>query len=99
MLDYVQDPTSFIFGITEPIGNFLLEYFLEPLRLVLVETPWFVVLGGLTAIAFVLSGLRPAITTLADARRDRRDGRLGRGDGHRLPGARGHRARGRCSGS
>ena len=38
-LDYVQDPTSFIFGITEPIGNFLLERFLEPLRLVLVETP------------------------------------------------------------
>jgi glycine betaine/proline transport system permease protein len=62
VLDYVQDPDSFIFGITEPIGNFLLEYFLEPLRSVLVETPWFVVLLGLTAIAFVLSGIRPAIT-------------------------------------
>jgi glycine betaine/proline transport system permease protein len=62
-LDYVQDPDSFIFGITEPVGNFLLEYLLEPLRVVLVETPWFVMLGGLTAIAFVLSGLRPAITT------------------------------------
>jgi glycine betaine/proline transport system permease protein len=61
-LDYVQDPDSFIFGITEPVGNFLLEKFLEPLRLVLVETPWFVVLGGLTAMAFALSGLRPAIT-------------------------------------
>ena len=61
-LDYVQDPDSFIFGITEPIGNFLLEYMLEPLRSVLVETPWFVILGGLTAIAFVLSGIRPAIT-------------------------------------
>jgi glycine betaine/proline transport system permease protein len=61
-LDYVQDPSSFIFGITEPIGNFLLENLLEPLRKVLVETPWFVVLGGLTAIAYVLSGLRPAIT-------------------------------------
>jgi glycine betaine/proline transport system permease protein len=64
-LDYVQDPTSFIFGITEPIGNFLLEKFLEPLRLVLVETPWFFVLAGFSAIAYVLSGLRPAITTLA----------------------------------
>ena len=60
-LDYVQDPSSFIFGITEPVGNFLLENLLEPLRKVLVETPWFVVLGGLTAIAFVLSGLRPAV--------------------------------------
>jgi glycine betaine/proline transport system permease protein len=61
-LDYVQDPSSFIFGITEPVGNFLLEGFLEPLRRVLVETPWFIVLGGLTAIAYVLSGARPAIT-------------------------------------
>ena len=60
-LDYVQDPDSFIFGITEPLGNFLLEYFLEPLRVLLVESPWFVVLGGLTAIAFVISGLRPAL--------------------------------------
>jgi glycine betaine/proline transport system permease protein len=62
-LDYVQDPDSFIFGITEPIGNFVLEYFLEPLRVVLVESPWFVILAGLTAIAFVLSGMRPAVTT------------------------------------
>ena len=62
VLDYVQDPASFIFKITEPIGNFLLEYMLEPLRVLLVETPWFVVLAGLTAIAFVLSGKRPAIT-------------------------------------
>jgi glycine betaine/proline transport system permease protein len=64
VLDYVQDPSSFVFGITEPIGNFLLEYMLEPLRIVLVETPWFIVLAGLTAIAFVISGLRPAITAL-----------------------------------
>jgi len=63
VLDYVQDPDSFIFGITEPIGNFLLEYMLEPIRILLMESPWFVVLAGLTAIAFVLSGLRPAITT------------------------------------
>jgi glycine betaine/proline transport system permease protein len=62
VLDYVQNPDSFIFGITEPVGNFLLEYMLEPLRVVLMESPWFVVLAGLTAIAFVLSGPRPAIT-------------------------------------
>jgi glycine betaine/proline transport system permease protein len=61
-LDYVQDPDKFLFGITEPVGNFMLEYMLEPLRMVLMESPWFVVLAGLTAIAFVLSGLRPAIT-------------------------------------
>jgi glycine betaine/proline transport system permease protein len=62
VLDYVQDPNSFVFGITEPVGNFLLEHLLEPLRVVLVETPWFIVLAGLTAIAFVISGLGPAIT-------------------------------------
>jgi glycine betaine/proline transport system permease protein len=63
VLDYVQDPASFIFGITEPIGNFVLEYLLEPLRILLVETPWFVILAGFTAIAFVLSGMWPAIIT------------------------------------
>ena len=36
---------------------------LEPLRIVLVEGPWFVILAGMTAIALVLSGTRPAITT------------------------------------
>jgi glycine betaine/proline transport system permease protein len=61
-LDYVQDPSSFIFGITEPIGNFLVEYALEPLRVWLVEMPWFVTIAGLTGIAFLVSGLRPAIT-------------------------------------
>ena len=64
VLDYVQDPDSLVFKITEPIGNFVLENFLEPLRAVLVESPWFVTLGGLTLIAFVLSGMRPAITAL-----------------------------------
>ncbi len=62
VLDFVQNPDKFLFGITEPVGNFMLEYMLEPIRVVLMESPWFVVLAGLTAIAFVLSGLRPAIT-------------------------------------
>jgi glycine betaine/proline transport system permease protein len=63
-LDYVQDPSSFVFAITEPIGNFLVQYGLEPLRAFLVETPWFVTLFGAVAIAYVLSGLRPAIIAL-----------------------------------
>ena len=62
VLDYVQDPTSFIFGITEPIGDFLVKYALEPLRVFLVETPWFVTLFGLGAIAWIISGRRAAIT-------------------------------------
>jgi len=62
VLDYVQDPNSFVFGITEPIGNFLVKYALEPLRVFLVEMPWFVTIGGFTAIAYLVSGRRPAIT-------------------------------------
>ena len=62
VLDYVQDPSSFIFGITEPIGNFLVKYALEPLRVWLVEMPWFVTIAGLATIAFLTSGLRPAVT-------------------------------------
>jgi glycine betaine/proline transport system permease protein len=62
VLDYVQDPDSFIFGITEPVGDFLVRYGLEPLRKFLVELPWYVTIAGLTAIAFIVSGRRPAIT-------------------------------------
>jgi glycine betaine/proline transport system permease protein len=65
VLDYVQDPDSFIFGITEPVGNFLVEYGLEPLRKFLVELPWYVTIAGLTAIAFLISGRRPAIIVAA----------------------------------
>jgi glycine betaine/proline transport system permease protein len=63
VLDYVQDPTSFVFHITEPIGNFILEHLLLPLQAFLMEGPWFTTLAGLTLIALVISGLRPAITT------------------------------------
>ena len=63
-LDYVQDPSSFIFGITDPVGNFILEKLLQPVQNLLMDTPWFIVIGCATALAFVLSGLRPAITAL-----------------------------------
>jgi glycine betaine/proline transport system permease protein len=64
VLDYIQDPTTFVFSITESVGNFLLTKFLEPLRVFLVDTPWFVLLAALSAIAYVISGLRPAVITL-----------------------------------
>ena len=63
VLDYVQDPTSFVFQITEPVGNFILTKLLLPLQAFLVEGPWFTTLAGLVLIALVISGLRPAITT------------------------------------
>jgi glycine betaine/proline transport system permease protein len=65
VLDSVQDPTSFVFSITEPAGVFILQKLLLPLQGFLVEGPWFVTVAGLTAIAFAVSGLRPALTTLA----------------------------------
>jgi len=63
-LDYVQDPFSFAFSITQPTGTFIFQQLLQPLQAFLVDTPWFVTILGLTAIAFVVSGLRPALTTL-----------------------------------
>jgi glycine betaine/proline transport system permease protein len=65
VLDYVQDPTTWVFQITEPVGNFILTKLLLPLQGFLVEGPWFTTLLGLTLIAFVVSGLRPAITTFS----------------------------------
>ncbi|MGZ8717047.1 MAG: ABC transporter permease, partial [Gaiellaceae bacterium] len=64
VLDYVQDPSTFVFHITSPIGNFLVQYGLSPLRSFFVETPWPAMAFGLAVIAFLISGLRPAVITL-----------------------------------
>jgi glycine betaine/proline transport system permease protein len=65
VLDYVQNPGTFIFHITNPIGNFIVQYGLGPLRSFFVELPWPAMAFGLALIAFLISGLRPAIVTLA----------------------------------
>jgi glycine betaine/proline transport system permease protein len=62
-LDYVQNPATFVFHITNPIGNFIVQRGLEPLRSFFVETPWPAMGFGLVLIAFLLSGLRPAVIT------------------------------------
>ena len=64
VLDYVADPTTWVFAITSRLGTFILQQLLLPLQEFLVEGPWFTTVAGLTAIAFVVSGLRPALTTL-----------------------------------
>jgi glycine betaine/proline transport system permease protein len=64
-LDYVQNPSTFVFHITNPVGNFIVEYGLTPLRSFFVETPWPAMTFGLALIAFLVSGLRPALITLA----------------------------------
>jgi glycine betaine/proline transport system permease protein len=63
VLDYVQNPSAFVFHVTEPIGNFLVQRCLVPLRDLFVDTPWFVTVGGLVALALVVSGRRAALTT------------------------------------
>ncbi len=64
VLDYIGDPFSFAFSVTQPTGTFIYQHLLQPLQEFLVEGPWFTTVVGLTAIAFVVSGLRPALTTL-----------------------------------
>ena len=64
VLDYVQEPTTFLFrDITNPLGTFLVVHMIQPLQTFLMETPWYITLAGLVAVAYVLSGLRPAVTT------------------------------------
>ena len=65
VLDYIQDPTTIVFSFTEPLGNFIVVHLVQPLLQFLVEAPWFTTLVGVTAIAFVVSGVRPAVATLA----------------------------------
>jgi glycine betaine/proline transport system permease protein len=60
-LDYVQNPSTWVFHITEPTGNFIVQHGLTPLNSFFTETPWFILAGGLVLIAFLLSGLRPAL--------------------------------------
>jgi glycine betaine/proline transport system permease protein len=64
-LDYVQNPSTWIFGITSPIANFIVEHGIVPLRNFFVETPWPVTIAGLTLIALLLSGRRPALVVLS----------------------------------
>jgi glycine betaine/proline transport system permease protein len=54
-----------VFAVSEPLGNFMVKYGLTPMENYAAGTPWFVMVAGLTAIAFLVSGRRPAITTLA----------------------------------
>jgi glycine betaine/proline transport system permease protein len=63
LLDYVQNPDNWVFKLTEPTSTFILQKLLLPLQGFLMEGPWFVTLLGLVVIAFIVSGLRPAITT------------------------------------
>jgi glycine betaine/proline transport system permease protein len=63
MLDYVQNPDTFLFRITSWIGDHIVQYGLVPFKNFLVETPWPATLIGITLISLVVSGRRSAVTT------------------------------------
>ena len=63
VLDYVANPDTVLFQITSWIGETIIRYGLQPLHDFLILTPWVVVLAGFTAIALVVSGWGPAVTT------------------------------------
>ncbi len=62
VLDYIQNPDTFLFKVTSWVGDHIVQYGLVPFRNFLVETPWAVMLVGITLIAFIVSGRRSAIT-------------------------------------
>jgi glycine betaine/proline transport system permease protein len=65
VLDYVQNPDTVVFHITNPVGDFIVRWGLTPLNDFFVQTPWPAMAFGLALIAFLLSGVRAALTTLA----------------------------------
>jgi glycine betaine/proline transport system permease protein len=65
VLDYIQNPDTTLFSITSWIGNNIVQYGLVPFRNFFVETPWFITLAAITAVAFVVGGRRAALTTFA----------------------------------
>ena len=77
VLDYVQDPSTFIFHITSPIGELHRPARARAAAGFFVETPWFVTLGGLVAARVRPqrpAAWRHAALMLAADRRHRRVG-------------------------
>jgi glycine betaine/proline transport system permease protein len=63
-LAYIQDPTTFVFGVINPTSSFIVEHLVVPFRDLFMQAPWFLALGALVLVAYLVSGLRPAAATL-----------------------------------
>ena len=87
-LDYVQDPSTFVFHITSPIGNFLVQYGLSRCEIFFVETPWPATARRPDADRVLRLGAAAGGDHVRDARADRRHRRVDERDGHALAGAR-----------
>jgi glycine betaine/proline transport system permease protein len=58
---WVQDPTKPVYPVTSWLGDHLVLWGLEPLRVFLVGSPWWAVIGAAVAIALIVSGVRQMI--------------------------------------
>ncbi|MGI8521297.1 MAG: ABC transporter permease [Actinomycetota bacterium] len=60
-ITWVQDPTKPVYPVTSWLGDHLLLWGLEPLRVFLTGSPWWAVIGAAVAIALIVSGIRQMI--------------------------------------
>ena len=60
-ITWVQDPAKPVFPVTSWLGDHLVIWGLEPLRVLLSSAPWWAVIGAAAAIALIVSGGRQMI--------------------------------------
>ena len=82
-----------VVGGTGSFSDFLVIHVLDPVRDVLVDSPWWAVVAAVVAIGWASGGWRLGAAVRGVLRRDRRDAQLGPGHGHPEPGPRDRRDR------
>ena len=60
-ITWVQDPAKPVYPVTSWLGDHLVLWGLEPLRVFLTGSPWWAVIGAAAAIALIVSGVRQMI--------------------------------------
>ena len=61
VITWVQDPTKPVYPVTSWLGDHLVLWGLEPLRVFLSDSPWWAVIGSAVAIALIVAGVRQMI--------------------------------------
>ena len=84
-----------VVGGTGSFSDFLVIHVLDPVRDLLVDSPWWAVIAAVVAIGWASGGWRLAVDLRWVLHRHRRHAQLGAGDGHPEPGPRhrGHQRR------
>ena len=60
-ITWVQDPTKPVYPVTSWLGDHVVLWGLEPLRVFLTGSPWWAVIGAAVAIALIVSGGRQMV--------------------------------------